>query len=43
MNLSFQKLKNMPSSIKIQGEKGKNLLLIPWSKFWEKIHQFLDN
>jgi len=36
MNLYFQKSKNMLSSIKIQGEKGKNLQLIPWS-FREKI------
>jgi len=26
----------------INGEKGKNLWLAPWSKFWKKIHSFLD-
>jgi len=42
VNLSFQKFKNLLSSIKIQAEKGKNLKLA-WSKFWKKIILILDN
>jgi len=33
MNLSFQKSKNILSSIKTQGKKGKYLKLIPLTKF----------
>jgi len=43
MYLSFQKFKSMLSNIKIQGEKGKKLKLIPWSKFQKRNPSVLDN